>query len=178
MKKLNIFLSLISESETHILYRFITQSEIFQAFISRNVYDYSLQIIKTQNSVSQKIRIYIRSIKKGYFKQKCQASESMLISIHSILGWASFCTNYCINAAWHGSNQPVALLRCNGSLGCFDSGLQSSELLGLVSLIFLLTIPHRFSMGFRSGKFADQSSTVTPWSAKYLEVVLAIVGRC
>ncbi len=28
------FLSLISESETHILYRFITQSEIFQAFIS------------------------------------------------------------------------------------------------------------------------------------------------
>jgi len=27
------FLSLVSESETHILYRFITQSEIFQAFI-------------------------------------------------------------------------------------------------------------------------------------------------
>ncbi len=29
------FLALFSESETHILYRFITQSEIFQAFISR-----------------------------------------------------------------------------------------------------------------------------------------------
>ncbi len=28
------FLSLISESETHILYRFITPSEKFQAFIS------------------------------------------------------------------------------------------------------------------------------------------------
>ncbi len=27
------FLSLVSESETHILYRFITQSDIFQAFI-------------------------------------------------------------------------------------------------------------------------------------------------
>ncbi len=27
MKKANIFWSLISESETHILYRFITQSE-------------------------------------------------------------------------------------------------------------------------------------------------------
>ncbi len=40
----------------------------------------------------------------------------------------------------------------------------SSALLGLVSLIFLLTIPHRFSMGFRSGEFAGQSSTVTPWS--------------
>ncbi len=34
----------------------------------------------------------------------------------------------------------------------------------MVSLIFLLTIPHRFSMGFRSGEFAGQSSTVTPWS--------------
>ncbi len=37
----------------------------------------------------------------------------MFISMHSILGWASFCMNYCINAAWHGDNQPVALLRCN-----------------------------------------------------------------
>ncbi len=32
--------------------------------------------------------------------------------------------NYCINAVWHGGDQSVALLRCNGSLGCFDSGLQ------------------------------------------------------
>ncbi len=32
MKKVNNLL-LISESETHILYRFITQSEIFPAFI-------------------------------------------------------------------------------------------------------------------------------------------------
>ncbi len=53
----NIFLSLISESETHILYRFITQSIIFQAFISWNVDDYGSQIMKTQNSVSQKIWI-------------------------------------------------------------------------------------------------------------------------
>ncbi len=48
----------------------------------------------------------------------------MLISMHPILGWASFCMNYCINAAWHGGNQSVALLRCNGSPGCFDRGLQ------------------------------------------------------
>ncbi len=33
-EKGHYFLSLISESETHILYRFITQSEIFKAFIS------------------------------------------------------------------------------------------------------------------------------------------------
>ncbi len=50
----------------------------------------------------------------------------------------------------------------------------SSALLGLVSLIFLLTIPHRFSMGFRSGEFAGQSSTVTPWSLNQLLVPLAV----
>ncbi len=48
---------------------------------------------------------------------------------------------------------------------------RSSALLGLVSLIFLLTIPHRFSMGFRSGEFAGQSSTVTPWSLNQLLVL-------
>ncbi len=51
---------------------------------------------------------------------------------------------------------------------------RSSALLGLVSLIFLLTIPHRFSMGFRSGEFAGQSSTVTPWSLNQLLVPLAV----
>ncbi len=50
--------------------------------------------------------------------------KSMFISIHSILGWVSFCMNYCFNAAWYGGNQPVALLRCNASPGCFDSDLQ------------------------------------------------------
>ncbi len=40
----------------------------------------------------------------------------------------------------------------------------SSAFFGLLFLIFLLTIPHRFSMGFRSGEFAGQSSTPAPWS--------------
>ncbi len=40
----------------------------------------------------------------------------------------------------------------------------SSAFFGLLFLIFLLTIPHRFSMGFRSDEFAGQSSTPTPWS--------------
>ncbi len=39
-----------------------------------------------------------------------------------------------------------------------------SAFFGLLLLIFLLTIPHRFSMGFRSGEFAGQSSTPKPWS--------------
>ncbi len=72
----------------------------------------------------------------------------MFISMHSILGWASFCMNYCIDAAWHGDDQPVALLRCNeaqvlqlicivgSGVSHLDSlGFRSSVLLGLVSLI-------------------------------------------
>ncbi len=51
---------------------------------------------------------------------------------------------------------------------------RSSALLGLVSLIFLLTIPHRLSMGFRSGRFVGQSSTVIPWSLNQLLVPLAV----
>ncbi len=54
------------------------------------------------------------------------------------------------------------------------AAFRSSALLGLVPLIFLLTIPHRFSMGFRSGEFAGQSSTVTPWSLNQLLVPLAV----
>ncbi len=56
----------------------------------------------------------------------------------------------------------------------------SSALLGMVSLIFLLTIPHRFSMilyGFRSGEFAGQSSTPTPWSLNQILVPWQC-GRC
>ncbi len=47
--------------------------------------------------------------------------------------------NYCINAAWHGGNQPVALLRCNEAQVALIAAFRSSALLGLVSLIFLLT---------------------------------------
>ncbi len=50
----------------------------------------------------------------------------------------------------------------------------SSAFFGLLFLIFLLTIPHRFSMGFRSGEFASQSSTPAPWSFNQLLVLLAV----
>ncbi len=49
-----------------IYYRFITH-EIFQAFISWNFDDYGLQIIKTQNSWSQKITILQKIHKKRIF---------------------------------------------------------------------------------------------------------------
>ncbi len=45
---------------------------------------------------------------------------------------------------------------------------------GLLFLIFFLTIPHIFSLGFRSGEFAGQSSTPTPWSFNQLLVFLSV----
>ncbi len=122
----------------------------------------------------RKFEYYIRSIKKDISNRNVRLLKSMFISMHSILGWASFCMNYCINAAWHGVDQPVALLRCNESPGCFDSGLQLFCIVGSgVSHLSLDNSP-RFSMGFRSDLFAGQSSTVTPWSLNQLLVPLAV----
>ncbi len=43
-----------------------------------------------------------------------------LLYMYSILGRGSFCFNYCLNSAWHGGDQFVALLRWYGSPGFFD----------------------------------------------------------
>ncbi len=88
--------------------------------------------MKTQNSVSQKIRILHKSNKKIYIlNRNVRLLKSMFISIHSILGWASFSMNYCISAAWHGGDRPVALLRCNEAQVAFIADFRSSALLGL-----------------------------------------------
>ncbi len=52
--------------------------------------DYGLQIMKTQHSVSQKIRILHEINKKGYFKPKCQASERC----------SFLCTQYLVDDSW------------------------------------------------------------------------------
>ncbi len=71
-----------------------------------------------------------------------------------------------ITASMQRGMEVISLWHCSGvteAQVALTAAFRSSALLGLVSLIFLLTIiPHRFSMGFRSGEFAGQSSTVTP----------------
>ncbi len=134
--------------------------------------------MKTPNSVSQKIRILLKTnTKKGFLEilanwkvwtWKVWACTALILS------WGSFCLNYCSNAAWHGVDQSVALLRCYESPGCSDSGLSSSALLGLAYRIFLFTIPHRFSMGLRSGELAGQLRTGIPWSLNQVLVALAL----
>ncbi len=49
--------------------------------------------------------------------------------MYSILGRGSFCFNYCLNSAWHGGDQFVALLRWYGSPGFFDTKMCQSNYL-------------------------------------------------
>ncbi len=67
---------------------------------------------------------YIRSIKMGYFKQKCQASEKYVHFYAWISQYLVVPPFAWITASMQRGNQPVALLRCNRSTGCFDSSLQ------------------------------------------------------
>ncbi len=54
----------------------------------------------------------------------------------------------------------------------------SSAFFGLLFLISLLTIPHRFSTGFRSGEFAGQSSTPNTMVIYPTFGAFGSVGRC
>ncbi len=90
----------------------------------------------------------------------------MFISMHSILGWASFCMNYCINVACHGS-------KCLSRL-CLTvfSSLWSSLLLVHIFLPnFLLPVNLAFNMLWYSTPW-----TVTPFSNDPLWLTLFVKG--
>ncbi len=94
------------------------------------------------------------------------------------------CTQYLVGAPFalitasiRRGMEVISLWHCWGGMETQVSltvAFSSSAFFGLLFLIFLLTIPHRFSMGFRSGEFAGQSSTPTPWSFNHLLVLLAV----
>ncbi len=94
------------------------------------------------------------------------------------------CTQYLVGAPFalitasiRRGMEVISLWHCWGCMEAQVSltvAFSSSTIFGLLFLIFLLTIPHWFSMGFRSGEFAGQSSTPTPWSFNQLLVLLAV----
>ncbi len=97
----------------------------------------------------------------------------------------SICTQYLVGAPFalitasiRRGIEVISLWHCWGGMEAqvsltvaFSS---ESAFFGLSFLIFLLIIPHRFSMGFRSGEFAGQSSTPTTRSFNQLLVLLAV----
>ncbi len=71
-----------------------------------------------------------------------------------------------ITASIRRGMEVISLWHCWGGMEAQVSltvAFSSSAFFGLLFLIFLLKIPHRFSIGFRYGEFAGQSSTPTPW---------------
>ncbi len=90
------------------------------------------------------------------------------------------CTRYLVGAPFalitasiRRGMEVISLWHCWGGMEAQVSltvAFSSSAFFGLLFLIFLLTIP----MGFRSGEFAGQSSTPTPWSFNQLLVFLAV----
>ncbi len=124
--KSQYFLSLISESETHILYRFITEWNISSFYFL--TFWLCLQIMTTQNSVSQKIRILqIINKKKGYFKQKCQKVFQLCIlyaliqhslNNHPFQYWPSVTDPLCGGWQWSSSG-PLPSQQCSPLL-CFQ----------------------------------------------------------
>ncbi len=126
----------------------------------------------------RKLEYYLRPIQRKDFRNLGQLKSMNMKSM------SMYSTQYLVGApfAWipaamrrgMESISPVALLRCYESPGCSDSGLQLFCIVGLAYHIFLFTIPHRFSMGLRSGEFAGQLRTGIPWSLNQVLVALAL----
>ena len=73
--------------------------------------------------------------------------------------------------------ESISLWHCSGVMRAQVAlivAFSSSALLSLAYRIFLFTIPHRFSMGLRSGEFAGQLRTGIPWSLNQVLVALAL----
>ena len=133
------------------------------------------KIKKKQKSLSKKISIFHPTNKiKVFLIQKSQPSNN----------YVQLCTQYLVGnpfaemtASMRCGMEAISLWHCWGVMEAQDASiaaLSSSTVLGLVTLNFLFTISHRFSMGFRSGELAGQLSTVIPWSVNHLPVVLAL----
>ncbi len=76
--------------------------------------------------------------------------------------------------------ESISLWHCSGVMRAQVAlivAFSSSVLLGLAYRIFLFTIPHRFSMGLRSGEFAGQLRTGIPWSLNQVLVSLALCAE-
>ncbi len=94
------------------------------------------------------------------------------------------CTQYLVGAPFalitgsmRRGMEVISLWHCWGGMEARVSltvAFSLSAFFGFLFLIFLLIIPHRLSMGLRSGEFAGQSSTPTPWSFNQVLVRSAV----
>ncbi len=100
-----------------------------------------------------------------------------LLYMYSILGRGSFCFNYCLNSAWHGGDQFVALLRWYGSPGFFDSGLQ------VICIVYIYIYIYAFSRRFYPKRLTLHSSYSFTFDQLLLSLgiepmILALLAPC
>lgn len=67
--------------------------------------------------------------------------KSIIMHMYSVLGLGPCCMNYCLNAAWHGCYQHVALLRCYRDQDASVAGFSLSALFSLMSHLSLDNTP-------------------------------------
>ncbi len=141
-EKCQYFVSLISESETHILNIFITHGvKYFKPLFFETLMIMAYRWWKPKIQCLRKFEYYIRSIKKRIFKTEM----SGFWKVCSFL-----CTQYLvgppfawITASMRRGMEATSLWHCSGVMEAqvaLIAAFRSSALLGLVSLIFLLTI--------------------------------------
>ncbi len=136
------FISLIPFKKWNLynVYIHSTQTDIFQVFIYFNFDDYNWQLMKTPNSVSQKIKNF-RNL--GQLKSMNMKSMSMYSSQYLVgapFAW--------IMAAMRRGMESISLWHCSGVMRAQVAlivAFSSSALLGLAYRIFLFTIPDRFT---------------------------------
>ena len=120
----------------YIIFIHYTQTDIFQMFISFNFDDYYWQLMKIPNSVSQKIRILLKTqTKKGFFinvgQLKSMNMESMSMYSTQYLVGAPFAW---ITAAMRRGMESISLWHCSGVMRAQVAlivAFSSSALLGL-----------------------------------------------
>ncbi len=121
----------------------------------------------------KKLNIFSKTNQKKIYKTEMFKISKVGLIMHSILDGAPFAR---ITASiWRGI-EAISLWHWGviEAQVALIAAFNSSVLFGQMLLIFLLTISHRFHMWFWSLMLAGQSSTVISWSAKHLEVVLAL----
>ena len=131
--------------------------------------------------VCQKNWIFHESIQKMIFNTEMPSFWIVCLCTYICIQYLFGPLFALLAASMRHGMEAISLLHCWGVIEAQVTlivAFSSSALFGLLFLIFLWTKPHRLSMGFRSGKFAGQSSTLIPWLLNQLLVLFAVWAGC
>ncbi len=125
-----------------------------------NCDDFGFHLTKTHQFTTQQLEYFIRPNNNNIFSELL-AFWKVDFTLYVLNTWEGLlCFNYCLNVPGHGGDQFVHSWGGMEAQVFLTVAFSSSAFFGLLFLIFLLTIPHRFSM-VQVWWVAGQSSTPT-----------------